>query len=79
MKFDGSGYPDTKRRGRKQHLISQLVTISDFFDALRTERPYRKALDVQTIIGLMKESAGRDFNPLLIDNFLNALKRIGTF
>jgi len=79
MKFDGSGYPDTKRRGRKQHLISQLVAISDFFDAMRTERPYRKALDIQTIIGLMKESAGRDFNPLLIDNFLNALKRIEAF
>ncbi len=79
MKFNGKGYPDTKRRGRKQHMISQLVTISDFFDAIRTERPYRKALDLQTIIGLMKESAGRDFNPLLIDNFLNALKRIGTF
>lgn len=76
MRFDGKGYPETKRRGRKQHIISQLVAISDFFDAIRTERPYRKALEIQAVVGLMKEAAGKDFNPLLVDNFLNALKRI---
>jgi HD-GYP domain-containing protein (c-di-GMP phosphodiesterase class II) len=79
MKFNGKGYPETKRRGRKQHIISQLVAISDFFDAIRTERPYRKALEVQAVVRLMKEAAGNDFNPMLVDNFLNALKRIGIF
>jgi HD-GYP domain-containing protein (c-di-GMP phosphodiesterase class II) len=76
MKFNGSGYPETKRRGMKQHIISQIVAISDFFDALRTERPYRKALDVPVILGLLRESSGKDFNPMLVDNFLFALKRI---
>lgn len=79
MKFNGKGYPETKRRGRRQHIISQLVAISDFFDAIRTERPYRKALEVQTVVRLMKETAGNDFNPMLVDNFLNALKRTGIF
>jgi len=73
MKFDGTGYPDTKRRGKKQHPASQIIAISDFFDALRTERPYRKALEVPVISGLLKEGAGKDFNPLLLDNFLTAL------
>ncbi|HXX57355.1 MAG TPA: HD domain-containing phosphohydrolase [Thermodesulfovibrionales bacterium] len=76
MKFNGSGYPDTKGRGKKQHILSQMVAISDFFDALRTVRPYRKPLEVSVIVGLLKEGTGRDFNPFLIENFLVALKRI---
>lgn len=77
MKFDGSGYPDTKRRGRKQHLISQMVAISDFFDALRTERAYRKALGVDAIVKLIGNSSGKELNPFLVDNFNSALKKIG--
>lgn len=76
MKFDGSGYPETKRYGKKQHIISQLVAISDFFDALRSERSYRKSLDVPTIARIMKEGSGKDFNPKLLDSFLSALGKI---
>ena len=76
MKFDGSGYPDTKRRGKRQHIISQMVALADFFDALRTERPYRRALESSTVVQFMKEATGKDFNPVLIENFLSALKVI---
>lgn len=76
MKFDGSGYPETKKCGRKQHIVSQMVAIADFFDALRSERPYRSSLDVQTIAGLMKKAAGKDFNPVLVESFLAALTKI---
>lgn len=76
MKFDGSGYPETKRIGKKQHLISQMIAIADFFDAMRTERPYRKSLNVHAISGLMKEGAGKDFNPHLVDNFLSSLGKL---
>ena len=79
MKFDGTGYPDTHRRGKRQHIVSQLVAIADFFDAMRTERPYRKTVDLQNIVLLLKETAGKDFNPLLINNFLKALSGIGAF
>ncbi len=78
MKFNGAGYPETKRTGRKQHIVSQMVAISDFFDALRTVRSYRESLDVATISGLMSKGAGTDFNPLLVENFLVALKRTRT-
>ena len=75
MKFNGKGYPDTKRKGRTQHIISQIIAISDFFDALRTERPYRKSFEIPAIIGMMTESIEKDFNPLLVENFSNALKK----
>jgi len=76
MKFNGSGYPDTRRRGKKQHIVSQLVAIADFFDALRTERPYRTAMEIASTVNLIEEGAGKDFNPVLVENFLGALKRI---
>jgi HD-GYP domain-containing protein (c-di-GMP phosphodiesterase class II) len=75
LKFDGNGYPDTKWRSRKQHIISQIVAISDFFDAVRAERPYRKGLELNAVLDIMKGSVGKDFNPLLIDNFISALKK----
>jgi HD-GYP domain-containing protein (c-di-GMP phosphodiesterase class II) len=79
LKFDGSGYPGTKRHAKKQHIISQIVALSDFFDALRSERPYRKAFELSPLLDLIKGSAGKDFNPLLVDNFISALKRTGVF
>ncbi len=75
MKFNGLGYPATRRKGRTQHIISQIIAMSDFFDALRTDRPYRKALDVPVIVGLMNDSSGTDFNPLLVENFIRSLKK----
>lgn len=75
MRFDGKGYPETKKRDRKQHIISQIIAVSDLFDALRTERSYRKALDVPVITGIMKEAAGKELNPALVENFLHILAR----
>lgn len=75
IKYDGSGYPDTKKN-RKQHLMSQIIAIADFFDALRTERPYRTAMDAPEIMSLMKEAAGKDFNPVLVENFVQSMRRV---
>lgn len=76
MKFNGTGYPETKRRGKKPHIISQIIALSDFFDALRTERPYRKALGLQAISTLLGKSAGTEFNPELVENFLVEISRV---
>lgn len=69
-KYDGTGYPKLNLNRRKQHLCSQLVAISDFFDALRSWRPYRDSWELDKTLALMKEGVGRDFNPFLVDNFL---------
>jgi HD-GYP domain-containing protein (c-di-GMP phosphodiesterase class II) len=76
LKYDGSGYPDTKRRGKDQHFVSQIVSIADFFDALRTERPYRETLEVPLIAKIMREGAGKDFNPVLVGSFLSSLAAV---
>jgi putative nucleotidyltransferase with HDIG domain len=73
MRYDGKGYPVPKRRGHNQHAVSQIIAVADFFDALRSDRPYRKGLDIPVIVGLLKESAGTQFNPVIVDHFLNTL------
>ncbi len=75
MKFNGQGYPGTKRKGRSQHIISQIIAVADFFDALRTDRPYRKSLDLPVIVGLLNDSSGKDFNPFIVENFIRSLNK----
>lgn len=79
MRFDGKGYPDTKRYGKKQHIISQMVAIADFFDAMRTHRSYRRSLGIHEVIKSLIDGAGTEFDPLLVENFVDGLKRIHAF
>ncbi|RJQ49432.1 MAG: HD domain-containing protein [Nitrospiraceae bacterium] len=73
IKYDGTGYPSPGRNDKKQHVYSQIVAIADFFDALRSRRPYRESMEIEEIFVLMKKCSGTDFNPFLIDNFINLI------
>lgn len=68
-KYDGTGYPAVNVNGRKQHICSQLISISDVFDALRSFRPYRVSWDTNKILAVMKNGAGTEFEASLVDNF----------
>lgn len=68
-KYDGTGYPALNVNGVKQHLCSQIISISDVFDALRSFRPYRVSWDMNKILAVMKNGAGTEFNARLTDNF----------
>ena len=72
MKFDGTGYP-ARREGWRQNLCSHMTTISDCFDALRTTRVYRGAVDGAVVAEMIAEKAGTDFHPVLARNFLRIL------
>ena len=75
MRYDLSGYPEAPE-GWRPNLCSQITMISDFFDAMRTQRPYRNPVDLRTIVSRMLDMSGSDFHPLLARNFLNILKRM---
>ncbi len=77
MKFDGTGYPDTRWRDRHQHIVSQIVSLTDFFDALRAQQPYRKAYAIPLIVKKMQEGARKEFNPVLVQEFTGRLDRLG--
>jgi len=68
-KYDTSGYPVLRDSGRRQHAASQIVAIADFYDALRSHRPYRHSLEMAEIIGIMQKDSGRGFNPVLLHRF----------
>lgn len=72
-KLDGSGYPDGLK-GDEISLETRIVTVADIFDALTTERSYRKALPVNQAIAIMKEEAAQGkLDAELIDEFESML------
>jgi HD-GYP domain-containing protein (c-di-GMP phosphodiesterase class II) len=74
-KFNLSGYPKLPADCR-QNLCSHMTMISDFFDALRTRRPYREPMEVPQITTMMREMMGTELHPQLTSNFLNVLSRM---
>jgi methanogenic corrinoid protein MtbC1 len=75
-KWDGSGYP----RGLKGEAIpieGRIVAVADVFDALTSDRVYRKAFSVDDAIQMMLEQRGRHFDPVLLDAFMEVLGRSG--
>lgn len=75
MLYDYSGYPKVSNNWR-QNICSQMVTISDFFDALRTKRVYRDSLETKIITDQMAKMAGETLNPVLAKNFFLLLKKL---
>jgi putative two-component system response regulator len=71
-KWDGSGYP-YGLRGEEIPIFGRIVAIADVFDALTTERPYKKAWTVEAALELIDESAGSHFDPGLSAPFKSAL------
>ena len=68
-KLDGSGYPDGLK-GEKIPLTARVLQITDIYDALVTDRPYRKALPHQEAIRTMREEAKRGWwDNSMIDEF----------
>jgi putative two-component system response regulator len=68
-KWDGSGYPNGLR-GEEIHIFGRIVMIVDIFDALTSDRPYKKAFSMEKSIGIMREGRGIFSDPQLLDLFL---------
>lgn len=71
-KWDGSGYPN-KLRGEEIPLGGRIVAIADVFDALTSERPYKKAWPVEDAVRVIEDGAGSHFDPGLMAPFKAAL------
>ena len=75
LKYNGQGYPELRMSHMKQHICSQVVAISDCFDALRSTRPYRKGFEIKEILPLMQKDASCSFNPFLLSNFIRRINK----
>jgi putative nucleotidyltransferase with HDIG domain len=68
-RYDGRGYPDGLK-GRKIPLIARIIAVADTFDAMTTDRPYRKALSVSEAIGELKKNSGVQFDGEIVETFV---------
>jgi putative two-component system response regulator len=67
-KFDGSGYPKGLR-GDEIPIFSRIVAVADVFDALTSERPYKKAWPLEQACAFLKANSGSHFDPACVTSF----------
>jgi two-component system response regulator RpfG len=74
-RYDGTGYPNGLH-GEDIPMVARVVAVADVFDALVSERPYKRAWSLQDAIEYLKGQRGKQFDRLCVDAFLSDLSRI---
>lgn len=74
-KWDGSGYPNGLS-GQDIPESGRIAALADVFDALTSERPYKKAWSIDKALNLIEEQRGQHFDPQLVDVFFKELDQI---
>lgn len=69
-RFDGRGYP-AGMCGREIPLLSRIITLADSYDAMTSDRPYRRSLSVNTAIEEITRCSGTQFDPELAEIFIH--------
>lgn len=72
-KWDGSGYPQGLK-GEEIPLAARIFAIVDVWDALSSDRPYRKAWQEEKVLGYIKEQSGTHFDPAVVKAFISLLE-----
>ncbi|MDO8536458.1 MAG: diguanylate cyclase [Candidatus Omnitrophota bacterium] len=73
-RWDGKGYPN-KLKGEDIPLGARIVAIADVYQALISHRPYRKAFSRSKALGMIKEASGTQFDPRIVNVFLEIIKK----
>lgn len=70
-RWDGKGYPDG---GEADDIcmISRILAVADAYDAMTSDRPYRKGFPGEKAVGIIKEVAGSQLDPVMVEAFLKA-------
>jgi putative nucleotidyltransferase with HDIG domain len=71
-RYDGSGYPDGLA-GDEIPFEARILAIADVYAAMRSDRPYRARLTHKAAVKELKGGAGTQFDPMLVDLFLDIL------
>ncbi|WP_323587233.1 PAS domain S-box protein [Aliarcobacter butzleri] len=71
-KWDGTGYP-LGLKGEDIHIFGRITAVADVFDALGSDRCYKKAWPLENILELFRNEKGKHFDPKLIDIFIENL------
>jgi putative nucleotidyltransferase with HDIG domain len=76
--YDGcnSGYPD-RLAGDQIPLPARVIVVADTVEAMTSDRPYRKALPIDTVVEELHKYSGTQFDPIVVDSFLRLLEDEG--
>ncbi|SFG23736.1 HDIG domain-containing protein [Desulfotomaculum arcticum] len=72
-RYDGGGYP-SKLKGNKIPLLSRVLAVADSFDAMTSDRSYRKAFPLEKAIEEIKSNSGTQFDPRVVNSFMHMVQ-----
>ncbi len=73
-RFDGQGYPG-RLAGQEIPLPGRIISVADAFDAMTSDRPYRRRMLARTALAELRRGAGRQFDPEVVQAFLWVWRR----
>jgi len=72
-RFEGGGYPDPNMSGEAIPIGSRIISVVDAFDAMTSDRPYRKAMSRETAFAELERCSGTQFDPRIVKTFLDVV------
>ena len=73
-RWDGTGYPEGLK-GEEIPMEARILAIADSFEAMTSARPYRPALSLEEVVTELKQGAGLQFDPKMVDVFIGIIER----
>jgi len=74
-RWDGTGYPD-QLKGKDIPEGARIIAVADAFDAMTSDRPYRRALGHSLALNELKSCAGTQFDPKVVDAFIRIIPQL---
>ena len=71
---DGRGYPN-HLKGDEIPRVAQIIAVADCFDAMYSDRPYRKRMNFDKVVSIIKEVSGTQLTPDVVDAFLRLVEK----
>ncbi|MDR6554324.1 HD domain-containing phosphohydrolase [Paenibacillus qinlingensis] len=72
-RYDGAGYPDGLK-GQDIPVFGRIIAVADAFDAMTSDRPYRKGMPVEKAMAILAEGKGSQWDPRFVQGFMDAYK-----
>jgi len=73
-RYDGTGIPDALK-GTQIPITSRIIAVADTFDAMSSDRPYRKGVSLDKVVKEIQRNSGSQFDPKIVEAFLRAYKK----
>lgn len=75
VNYSGGGYPPTKKKRNRIPIEARILAVADAYEAMRSDRPYRRHLSEEQAIAELKKNSGTQFDPKVVKAFLKHLNR----